>query len=323
MQTDLDAPRYRVVAVDLAAPERSNWREVVPEAAEAIDSVTLAGDFALVTYLQDARALIRVFTTAGAYVRDVALPDLGTVWGLDGLRDDLERFYAFTSYTTPTTIYRYDVPHGPQHGLSAGRKVDFDPDAYETQAGLLQEQGRHPRPHVHLPPQGAEARRHEPDLLYGYGGFNISMTPVLQRRAVAWMEMGGVFAVANLRGGGEYGEAWHEAGTKLQEAKRLRRFHRRGRVADREQLHRAAEAGDRGRQQRRPAGRRGAEPAARPLRRGAARVGVMDMLRFHQFTVGRTWLADYGSTDDAGGVQALSPTRRCTTSRPGTVTRRR
>jgi prolyl oligopeptidase len=318
VQTDLDAPRYRLVAVDLAAPERSNWREVVPEADEAINSVKLAGNFALVSYLQDARALIRVFTTAGDYVRDVTLPDLGTVWGLDGLRDDLERFYAFNNYTTPTTIYRYDVPTGRSTVWRQAR-VDLDLEAYETRQVFYQSKDGTRVPMFISHRKGLILDGTNPTYLYGYGGFSIPMQPHYAGVDAVWMEMGGVYAVANLRGGGEYGGEWYEAGTKLQKQNVFDDF-----IAAAEWLigngyttpARLAIGGESN------GGLLvGAVLNQRPDLFGAAlpAVGVMDMLRYHLFGYGRTWLSDYGSPDDPAEFAALYAYSPLHNIGPGTV----
>ena len=216
--TDKDAPRGRVVAIDTRKPGAPSWKTLIAEADDThrVGERSSATSF-LVDYLQDARepvARLRLSTGKPLARGRPAGPRHDV--GLRRRPRATETFYAFTSFNYPTTIYRYDLATGPERAVPRA-EVDFDPDDVRDRAGLLHEQGRDPRPDVPRAPQGRAADGRRPTLLYGYGGFNISLTPdVPASPNLVWMEMGGVYAVANLRGGGEYGKAWHEAGTKLQ-----------------------------------------------------------------------------------------------------------
>ena len=165
------------------------------------------------SYLKDAATVVRVFDLQGKHVRDVSLPGLGTVAGFEGKRRDQETFYCFTSFTTPPTIYRYDVASG-ESKLWRQPKLKFDPADYETTQVFYTSKDGTRIPMFLSHKKGLKRDGNSPTLLYGYGGFNISLTPGFKPAEFAWMEMGGIYAVANLRGGGEYGEAWHQAGTK-------------------------------------------------------------------------------------------------------------
>ena len=200
----------------------------------------------------------KVFDLDGKLVREVdAARASARVGGFGGKRTDTETFYAFTQLHHPATIYRYDVATGESTLFRAAEGGVRPRRDYETKQVFYTSKDGTRVPMFITHKKGLKLDGNNPTLLYGYGGFNISLTPAFSRRATScWLEMGGVYAVANLRGGGEYGEEWHQAGTKLEEAERLRRLHRRGRVADRQEVHVAAEAGDQRRQQRRPAGRR-------------------------------------------------------------------
>jgi prolyl oligopeptidase len=247
-------------------------------------------------YLADARSVVKVVDLQGQAVREIALPGIGSVSGFGGKRGDTETFYSFTGFTTPTTIYRLDMKSGAST-VFRQPKVDFDPALRDAPA-VLHQPRRHQGADVHRLEEGPEARRQNPTYLYGYGGFNISMTPGFSPANLAWMEMGGVYVVANLRGGGEYGEAWHEAGTKLQKQNVFDDFIGaaewlvNNKVTSPAKL--AIGGGSNG------GLLVGAAMTQRPDLFGAAipQVGVMDMLRFHKFTIGWAWTSDYGSSDN-------------------------
>ena len=239
--------------------------------------------------------------------------------GFGGRRGDTETFYSFTSYTVPGRIYRYDLARPAKARSGASRRWISTPTTTKRKQVFYPEQGRHARADVHHASQGAEARR--PELRRcstATAGFNISLTPGFSVANLVWMEMGGVYAVPNLRGGGEYGEDWHQAGTKLQKQNVFDDF-----IAAAEWLianeytspaKLAISGGSNG------GLLVGACLTQRPDLFGAAlpAVGVMDMLRFHKFTIGWAWTSDYGSADNADEFQRSGPTRRCTTCKPGT-----
>jgi prolyl oligopeptidase PreP (S9A serine peptidase family) len=223
---------------------------------------------AVVEYLSDAHSVVKVFDLKGKPVRDIAVAGHRFVGGFGGKRGDSETFYSFTSFTTPTTIYRLDLKANEQRvppaegGLRSG--------AYETRQQFFTSRDGTKVPMFIVSKKGLKLDGNNPTYLYGYGGFNISLTPAFSPANLAWMEMGGVYVVANLRGGGEYGESWHGR-HQAAKAERVRRLHRRGRVADRAQGDVASQAGDRRRQQRRPAGGRGNDPASGVVRRQRSR----------------------------------------------------
>jgi prolyl oligopeptidase len=303
------------VAVGLDRPEA--LREVVPEAAEAIAAASLVGGRLFVTYLKDARSLVRMFAPDGAARGEVELPGLGTVAGFAGRRGHAETCFSFTSPTTPSTIWRCEVATGQARVLRRPR-VDFDPEAYETRQVFVTSRDGTRVPMFLSHRKGLARDGRNPTYLYGYGGFDVSLTPVFDVAALAWMELGGIHAVANLRGGGEYGEAWHRAGTRLVKQNTFDDF-----IACAEWLiaegwtetPRLAIGG---------ASNGGLTVGAcltqRPDLFGAAlpAVGVLDLLRFHMFTIGWAWVDDYGSPDDPAEFRALRAYSPYHNLRPGT-----
>lgn len=323
--TDLEAPRSRVVAIDLAKPELAAWREVVPEAAEALKGVSYLNGQFVCAYLKDAHSFVRVMGWDGKdgknegakLVREVKLPGLGTAAGFGGKQKDTETFYAFTSYTVPSTIYRLDLATGESR-VFRQPKVDFDPVAYETKQVFYTSRDGTRVPMFITHKRGLKLDGNNPALLYGYGGFDISLTPGFGVAALVWMEMGGVYAVANLRGGGEYGKPWHEAGIKERKQNVFDDFIAAGEWLVAQKYTQPAKLAIEGRSN---GGLLvGAAMTQRPDLFGAALpgVGVMDMLRFHKFTIGWAWTSDFGSSDNAAEFRALhaySPLHRL---QPGT-----
>ncbi len=211
--SDLKAPRRRVIAIDVSNAEGP--REIIPQAAETLLSVSLVGDHFFANYLKDAHSQVKVFDLGGKFVREVDFPGLGTAGGFNGKRKDKETFYSFTSFTTPPTVYRYDVESG-KSTVFKQPKVAFNPADYETKQVFYASKDGTKIPMFLSYKKGTKLDTGKaPTYLYGYGGFNIPVTPTFSPSNLVWMEMGGVHAVANLRGGGEYGEEWHKAGTKL------------------------------------------------------------------------------------------------------------
>src|SRR6266705_162256 len=276
--TDLDAPRKRVIAIDTRHPERSRWRELIPQGDDVIESVQIIHDTFVANYLHDAHSRLRLFALDGRFLEDLTLPTLGSVGTVSGERKDDEMFYAFTSFLYPTTIFRYDFKSGVTSVFKAPA-IDFDPSGYER--------------------KGLRLDGSNPTYLYGYGGFNISLTPSFSVAMLAWLEMGGVYAVPNLRGGGEYGEDWNQGG--MHEKKQnvfddviaAAEYLIAQRYTSTPKL--AIAGGSNG------GLLVGAAITQRPELFGAAlpAVGVMDMLRFHKFTIGWAWVTDYGSADSA------------------------
>lgn len=316
-RTDLDAPRARVIAIDLERPDKANWREVLPQSEDTLTSVSVVGERFLAQYLKDARSVVKVFRLDGTFERELDLPGIGTVSGLGGRRSDTETFYSFTSFTTPGAIYRYDIGAG-RSTLWRQPKVDFDASAYETRQVFLPSKDGTRIPMFITHRKGLKLDGRNPTYLYAYGGFNISLTPNFSVPIAAWLEMGGVYAMPNLRGGGEYGEAWHQAGTKLRKQNVFDDF-----IAAAEWLiaqkytstpHLAIGGGSNG------GLLVGACITQRPELYGAAlpAVGVMDMLRFHKFTIGWAWTSDYGSSENPEEFRALHAYSPYHNLKPGT-----
>ena len=303
-QTNRGAPRRRVIGIDLKAPEVESWKEIIAQTDNTLTGVDIVGHQFLARYLQDAKTQVQQYTLKGEHVRDVELPGIGAANGFTGESDHEESFYSFSSFATPPSTYRYDVASG-ESTLLRQADVDFDPGDYKTiQVFYTSKDGtRVPMFITHR--IDLELDGSNPVLLYGYGGFNISLPPRFSVSRLAWMEMGGVFAMPNLRGGGEYGEPWHKAGTKLNKQNVFDDF-----IAAAEWLidHKyttssrlAIQGGSNG------GLLVGACMTQRPELYAAClpAVGVMDMLRFHQFTAGRFWVDDYGSADDPDEFKAL------------------
>jgi prolyl oligopeptidase len=303
-QTDYNAPKYQVIAIDTKNPDKKNWKTIIAEAKEPLDSVDLVGNRFICSYLKDAKTAVKVYEVDGKFVRDVELPGIGTAAGFNGKRTDMETFYSFSSFATPTSIYRYDIATGTSK-LIRQAQVKFDPKDYEVKQVFYASKDGTKVPMFIAHKKGLKLDGTNPTLLYGYGGFNISLTPGFSVSRLQWMEMGGVFALANLRGGGEYGDAWHRAGTKLQKQNVFDDC-----IAAAEYL--VAEKYTSPKKIAIQGGSNGgllvgACMTQRPDLFGAAlpAVGVMDMLRFQQFTAGRFWVDDYGSSDKSDEFNAL------------------
>jgi prolyl oligopeptidase len=303
-RTDSDAPLGRVIAIDTRKPERENWKGLIPEAAEALQGVSLVGDSFIAVYLKDAHTRVNVHRLDGSFAREIAMPGIGSASGFYGRRNHTETFYMFTGFTTPATIYRYDMAEGKSE-VFRRPNLDFDPGDYITEQVFYTSKDGTRVPMFITHKRGLEREGGNPTYLYGYGGFNIPVTPAFSVGNLVWMEMGGVYAVANLRGGGEYGRQWHEAGTKERKQNVFDDF-----IAAAEWLiangytstpKLAIGGGSNG------GLLVGAVMNQRPDLFGAAvpAVGVMDMLRFHRFTIGYAWTSDYGSPDNAEEFKAI------------------
>jgi len=315
--TDKAAPRRRVVAIDLRKPQEANWKTVVAETPQTLQSGHMIGNQLVLEYLADARSVVRVTDLKGKPVREIALPGIGSVSGFDAKRKDDETFFAFTSFTTPTTIYRLDMKSG-RSTVFRQPKLLFNPADYETRQQFFTSRDGTKVPMFIVSKKGLKLDGNNPTLLYGYGGFNISLTPGFSPAYLAWMEMGGVFVEANLRGGGEYGQRWHEAGTKLSKQNVFDDFIGaaewlvNNKVTSPSKL--AINGGSNG------GLLVGAAMTQRPDLFAAAipQVGVMDMLRFHKFTIGWSWTSDYGSSDNADEFKALVKYSPLHNLKPGT-----
>jgi prolyl oligopeptidase len=303
-RTDLDAPNNRVIAIDTRKPDRKDWKEIIPEAKEKLEEVGLVGNTVVVNYLKDAHSQVRLFSPSGAFLKEIELPGLGSADGFGGKRTDTETFFAFSSYATPPVIFRYDLLTGKTSEVRSA-KVKFDPKQYEVRQVFVESTGGAKVPLFITLKKGTKLDGTNPTLLYGYGGFNIALTPGFTPGIAAWLEMGGIYVVANLRGGGEYGKAWHKAGTKLTKQNVFDDFIKAAEYLIREKYTSSEKLAIKG-------GSNGglligAVMTQRPDLFGAClpHVGVMDMLRFHKFTAGRFWVDDYGSPDEPAEFKAL------------------
>ena len=296
--TDLDAPKKRVIAIDTRQPERARWREIIPESEDVLEGVQIIHDVFVAHSMHDAHSRLRLFGLDGRFLKDVALPTLGAVASISGERKDDQMFYAFTSFLYPTTIFRYDFTAGTSSVFKAPA-IDFDPSGYETSQVFYASKDGTRVPMFVTHKKGIKLDGSNPTYLYGYGGFDISLTPSFSVSLLAWLELGGVYAVPNLRGGGEYGEDWHQAGMHEKKQNVFDDF-----IAAAEYLiaqgyttpaKLAIGGGSNG------GLLVGAAITQRPELFGAAlpAVGVMDMLRFHKFTIGWAWVTEYGSADSA------------------------
>jgi len=303
-KTDLDAPRRRLIALDIRKPGGGAPKEIIPQAHQTLRSVELIADMFVASYLNDAKTQVKIFSRQGQFVREVDLPGIGSASGFRGRANHKETFYSFSSFATPPSVYHYDMITGESR-LMHRADVDVDPADYDvTQVFYRSKDGtRVPMFITHK--KGIRRDGANPTLLYGYGGFNIPILPRFSASRMVWLEMGGVLAVANLRGGGEYGETWHKAGTKQNKQNVFDDF-----IAAAEWLitnrytcpqKLAIQGGSNG------GLLVGAAMTQRPELFGAClpAVGVMDMLRFHKFTAGRFWVDDYGSSDDPEEFRAI------------------
>jgi prolyl oligopeptidase len=293
-QTTRDAPRGRIVSIDLG---RRNVKELVAEQADALDGVSIYGDLIVAHYLHDAHSLVRLSGLDGNDFGEVPLPGLGTVGGFQGKRSDTEAFFSFTSYTAPATVYRYDFA-SRQTTTVFRPAVDFDPGKYTSEQVFFTSKDGTRVPMIATYRKDTVFDGSAPTLLYGYGGFDISLTPAFSPATLVWLEMGGIYAVANLRGGGEYGEEWHLAGTRDRKQNVFDDFIAAARYLITNEYTRpdklAIMGGSNG------GLLVGAVMTQEPELFGAAlpAVAVMDMLRFQKFTIGWAWTSDYGSSDD-------------------------
>ncbi|MEL6534792.1 MAG: prolyl oligopeptidase family serine peptidase [Bacteroidota bacterium] len=299
LRTNLHAPNYRVVKFSLDNPTPENWKDVVPTDDEVVmRSADIVGGKLLVDYLKDAHTVIHQFNLDGTLDRVVDLPTVGSAYGFAGRNEDTELFYTFTSYTYPPTIFKYTIATG-ESTLYRSPEVDFNPANYETKQVFYTSKDGTKVPMFITHKKGLELNGENPTMLYGYGGFNISLTPSFSTANIWWLEQGGVYAVPNLRGGGEYGETWHEGGTQMNKQNVFDDF-----IAAAEYL--IAEKYTSSEKLAIFGGSNGgllvgATMTQRPDLMAVAlpAVGVLDMLRYHKFTAGAGWTSDYGNADQS------------------------
>lgn len=304
-RTDLNAPCFQVIAIDVRKPRRDHWRVVIPEVPKVLlEDVSTAGGQMFCQYLRDAKTEVKCFDMGGKLLREVKLPGIGSAGGFGGKRSDTSTFYSFTSFTEPGAIYRMDLKSG-ESTLWRRPEVKFDGTAFETKQVFYKSKDGTRVPMFIVHKKGLKLDGTNPTLLYGYGGFNINMTPGFSVSRAVWVEMGGVFAMPNLRGGGEYGREWHQAGIKLGKQNVFDDFIAAAewlianQYTSREKL--AIQGGSNG------GLLVGACMTQRPELYAAAlpAVGVLDMLRFEKFTIGWGWKSDYGTVENKAEFNAL------------------
>jgi prolyl oligopeptidase len=317
--TDQGAPRKRLVAITLGQATPSAWKTLIPEGPDrdVIEDVTMSADRFVVTWLVDAHSALRVYGLDGALQHDVALPTMGSV-AFSGRRREPEGFYQFSSFAYPSTVFRLDVANGTST-VFRQPKVDFDPTQYETTQVFYSSKDGTRVPMFITAKKGLPRNGANRTYLYGYGGFDISLTPAFSPANLAWMELGGIYAVPSLRGGGEYGQAWHDAGRLANKQNVFDDFIAAAEYLIREGYTRSSSLAIGG-------GSNGgllvgAAMTQRPELFGAAvpAVGVMDMLRFHLFTIGWAWRSDYGSSETKEGFEVLYRYSPLHNLKPGTA----
>ncbi|TYP92194.1 prolyl oligopeptidase [Fodinibius salinus] len=296
--TNLGAENYRIAETTIDNPKPKDWETLIPQKEHVLNSASSAGGYLFLNYLEDAKSKVQQFTLEGKHVRDIDLPAIGSAGGFGGESEDTELYYTFTSFTYPSTVFRYDIESGTSE-LYEQPDVAFDPDQYETKQVFYESKDGTEVPMFIVHKKGVELDGDNPTLLYGYGGFNISLTPSFSTRWMSWLEMGGVFAMANLRGGGEYGESWHKAGIKMQKQNVFDDFIAAGEYLKAEDYTNPEKLAIMG-------GSNGgllvgATMTQRPdlAKVAIPQVGVLDMLRYHKFTIGAAWASDYGRADDS------------------------
>ncbi|MCF8346281.1 MAG: prolyl oligopeptidase family serine peptidase [Bacteroidales bacterium] len=295
--TNLDAPRYKLVAINLDDPAKENWSDLIPEREEVLQSCSFMGGKLIASYLKDAYDVVEVFDTEGTFLHEIEFPGIGSVNGFGGDEQDNVTFYTFTSFNYPPVIYKYNIEENLSE-VFYRTDIDFDSDDYETRQVFFESKDGTKVPMFIVHRKGLRLNGKNPTILYGYGGFNITYTPSFSSSRTVWLEQGGIYALANIRGGGEYGEEWHKAGTILNKQNVFDDFIAAAEYLIDEKYTSPEKLGILG-------GSNGgllvgAVTNQRPELFAAAipAVGVMDMLRFHKFTIGRYWTTDYGSSDD-------------------------
>jgi len=317
VRTNEDALNYKVVLIDPKQPASSNWKTIIPETAEALQSVGTCGGYLFANYLKDASTKVYQYTYDGKLIRDIGLPGIGSASGFNGEKEDKEFFYNFSSFSTPPTIYRYDV-HSGQSTLFRKTKVSMNTDKFVTEQVFIPSKDGTQVPVFLTYKRGLELNGNNPLLLYGYGGFNIPMTPSFSISNAFFMEQGGIYAVVNLRGGSEYGEKWHRDGMLDKKQNVFNDFIAAAEWLIRNKYTNSQKIAIRG-------GSNGgllvgAAMTQHPelFKVALPAVGVMDMLRFHKFTVGWGWTVEYGNADSASQFPYLYKYSPYHNLRPGT-----
>ncbi len=294
--TNLNAPNKKIITVNAANPNSDNWVDFIPETHNVLSPST-GGGFFFAEYMVDAVSKVKQYDYNGKLVRDVKLPGIGTISGFGSKKEETELYYSFTNYITPGSIYKYNVAEGTSK-IFRKSKIDFNSDDFESKQVFYTSKDGTKVPMIITHKKGLKRNGKNPTILYGYGGFNVSLTPSFSITNTVWMEQGGVYAVPNLRGGGEYGKEWHDAGTQMKKQNVFDDF-----IAAAEYLieknytskdYLAIRGGSNG------GLLVGSVMTQRPdlMKVALPAVGVLDMLRYHTFTAGAGWAYDYGTADD-------------------------
>ncbi len=294
--TDKDAPNRKIVTVDATHPVPENWKDFIPE-SEHVLSPSTGGGYFFTEYMVDAVSLVKQYDSRGKFIREITLPGLGTAGGFSAKKEEDVLYYSFTNYVTPDTIYKFNIAEGASE-IYHKPKIKFKPEDYQTKQVFYNSKDGTKIPMIITHKKGIKLNGKNPTMLYGYGGFNVSLTPSFSTANAIWMELGGIYAVPNIRGGGEYGKKWHKAGTKLKRQNVFDDF-----IAAAEYLiykkytskdYLALRGGSNG------GLLVGATMTQRPdlMKVALPAVGVLDMLRYHTFTAGAGWAYDYGTAED-------------------------
>jgi prolyl oligopeptidase len=315
--TDDRAPRYRIVAFDLEHPARTRWRTVVPQSAATLDTATLVGKQLIGQYLQDAHSAVRRYSPAGKLLGEVSLEGLGSASGFEGHLDDTMTYYGYSSFITPPSIYRLDLATGTSSLWRQPFVAGFAPADYRAQEVFYASKDGTRVPLYIVARRGAKLDGSNPTQLYGYGGFNISLEPAFSPAVAGWLKLGGVYAMANLRGGGEYGRAWHEAGMKTHKQNVFDDFAAAARYLIARHWTSPQRLAIRGASNGGLLVGATEEQHPELFAAAVAQVGVMDMLRFRDFTVGKGWESDFGSVDNPAEFRAMLAYSPLQNVRPG------
>ncbi|WP_428636427.1 prolyl oligopeptidase family serine peptidase [Shewanella sp.] len=303
-KTDLNAPNGKIVAIDVNRPAKANWKTVIPESSDPIAGVSIINDHLVVSYLHDVLGKLTIFSMDGVKRQDVDLPGKGKIAGPYGKRSKDYFYYTFNSYVQPQTTYKFDFKTG-QSSLYAKPKIAFNPENYVSEQVFYTSKDGTRVPMMISYKKGLTLNGENPTLLYAYGGFSISLTPRFSPANIAWMDMGGVYAVPNLRGGAEYGESWHQAGMFDKKQNVFDDYYAAAEYLIDNKYTNSSKLGAYGRSN--GGLLMGAALTQRPELFAAVlpAVGVLDMLRFHKFTIGWAWTSEYGSADNAEQFPAL------------------
>ena len=295
--TDKDAPRYRLVEVDMNKTDVTNWKDIIPQSEDLLESASTCGGKLFAVYLKDASSRMFHYDLTGANKKEIVLPGIGTASGIGGRKDDHEAFYSFASFTNPGEIYHYNIETG-EAKIFRKSEMKFNVDEFETKQVFYPSKDGTKIPMFIIHKKGIKMDGNNPTLLYGYGGFNIPLTPSFSISRIMFLENGGVYAIANLRGGGEYGEDWHKAGMLEKKQNVFDDFIAASEYLIKEKYTSSEKLAING-------GSNGglligACMTQRPelFKVAIPAVGVLDMLKYHKFTIGWGWAVEYGSSDD-------------------------